>query len=235
MTPNDGTALVVMRYRILVAGIGGGAALVGHTADTLMQTAGMSPFGAFGVLGIVFLLLVALAGTVMENPPAAGAAALPKIPITAILKDRSFAVLYLAMFAGLAAGFAAGFAVNANMKELYGDAGIRTGVRAVAAFALANAAGRITWGWMFDRSRSAVILQANLLLQAGLLMLHGLVLRSDTGLMVFAALSGFNYGGILVLYASAAAEKWAPSGWARSTAGCFPPISRRRSLPLSPG
>jgi OFA family oxalate/formate antiporter-like MFS transporter len=128
----------------------------------------------------------------------------PTIPIAAILKDRSFAVLYLAMFAGLAAGFA----VNANMKELYGDAGIRTGVRAVAAFALANAAGRIAWGWTFDRSRSVVILQANLLLQAGLLMLHGVVLQSETGLMVFAALSGFNYGGILVLYASAVAEKW---------------------------
>jgi OFA family oxalate/formate antiporter-like MFS transporter len=189
---------------VAVAGFGGGAALVGHTADTFMQTVGMSPFGAFGVLGIVFLLLVVLAGAVMENPPGTGAVDRSTIPISAILKDRSFAVLYLAMFAGLAAGFA----VNANMKELYGDAGIRTGVRAVAAFALANAAGRITWGWLFDRSRSAVILQANLLLQAGLLILHGVVLRSETGLMVFAALSGFNYGGILVLYASAAAEKW---------------------------
>ncbi len=189
---------------VAVAGFGGGAALVSHAADTLMETVGLSPFSAFGLLGVAFLLLVAVAGTVMENPPDDGAAVRQPIPAAAVLRDRSFVILYLAMFAGLAAGFA----VNANMKELYGDAGVQTGVRAVAAFALANAAGRIIWGWMFDRGRSTGILQANLLLQAGLLMLHGIILRSETGLMVFATLSGFNYGGILVLYASAAAERW---------------------------
>ncbi|BBO71326.1 MFS transporter [Desulfosarcina alkanivorans] len=189
---------------VAVAGFGGGAALVSHAADTLMAAVGMSPFNAFGVLGTIFLLLVALAGSLMENPPGSSAEVPQPIPVIALLKERSFAVLYLAMFAGLAAGFA----VNANMKELYGDAGVQAGVRAVAAFALANAAGRITWGWIFDRGRSALILQANLLLQAGLLMLHGPILRSDSGLIAFAVLSGFNYGGILVLYASAAAERW---------------------------
>jgi OFA family oxalate/formate antiporter-like MFS transporter len=34
------------------------------------------------------------------------------------------------------------------------------------------------------------------------------MLQSGAGLMLFAGLSGFNYGGILVLYASAAAECW---------------------------
>jgi OFA family oxalate/formate antiporter-like MFS transporter len=189
---------------VAVAGFGGGAALVSHAAAALMETVGMSPFGAFGCLGLIFLILVVLAGTLMENPPDDGAGARQPVPVILVLKDRSFAVLYVAMFAGLAAGFA----INANMKELYGDAAVRTGVRAVAAFALANAAGRIAWGWMFDRGRSTVILQVNLLFQAGLLMLHGVILRSDAGLMVFAVLSGFNYGGILVLYASAAAERW---------------------------
>ena len=124
--------------------------------------------------------------------------------MTGVLRDRAFVFLYLAMFAGLAAGFA----VNANMKELYTGTGVHAGVKAVAAFALANAAGRITWGWIFDRGRSVVILQTNLLFQAALLLLHGFILRSETGLAAFAALAGFNYGGILVLYASAAAERW---------------------------
>ncbi|HSO20702.1 MAG TPA: MFS transporter, partial [Desulfosarcina sp.] len=110
----------------------------------------------------------------------------------------------LAMFAGLAAGFA----VNANMKELFAAAGTQAGIRAVAVFALANAGGRIVWGWIFDRGRSTLILQANLVLQAAVLMLHQSILTSADGLIVFAALSGFNYGGILVLYAAAAAEKW---------------------------
>lgn len=189
---------------VAVAGFGGGAALVSNVAGSLMQKMGMSPFGAFCLLGLVFLLLVVLAGAVMENPPENTIAVRYQRPIAGVLKERAFALLYLAMFAGLAAGFA----VNANMKELYSQAGVQTGVRAVATFALANAAGRITWGWLFDRGRSTLILQANLLLQALLLLLHNHILRSDTGLMIFAALSGFNYGGILVLYASAAAERW---------------------------
>jgi len=187
-----------------VAGFGGGAALVSNIAGQLMDSMQMSPFGAFFSLGVAFLLLVVLAGSVMENPPESVVAATRLPNATGVLKQRTFVMLYLAMFAGLAAGFA----VNANLKELYSAADVQTGVRAVAAFALANAAGRIVWGWVFDRGRSTAILQANLLLQAGVLLLHTWLLRSSTGLMLFAVLSGFNYGGILVLYASAAAETW---------------------------
>jgi OFA family oxalate/formate antiporter-like MFS transporter len=142
---------------VAVAGFGGGAALVSHAAAALMETVGMSPFGAFGCLGLIFLILVVLAGTLMENPPDDGAGARQPVPVILVLKDRSFAVLYVAMFAGLAAGFA----INANMKELCGDAAVRTGVRAVAAFALANAAGRIAWGWMFDRGRSTPVTRSS--------------------------------------------------------------------------
>jgi OFA family oxalate/formate antiporter-like MFS transporter len=189
---------------VAVAGFGGGAALVSYAAGSLMETFGMSPFATFGFLGALFLLLVALAGAVMENPPDSGGVVLQRLSVTGVLRNRSFVFLYLAMFAGLAAGFA----VNANMKELYAGTGVQAGLKAVAAFALANAAGRITWGWFFDRGRSIGILQVNLLLQAALLLLHGLILRSEAGLVAFAALAGFNYGGILVLYASAAAERW---------------------------
>jgi len=189
---------------VAVAGFGGGAALVSNISGAFMNSMQMSPFGAFFVLGVAFLMLVTLAGFVMENPPELDLATARRPNATGVLKQQVFVVLYLAMFAGLAAGFA----VNANLKELYGAAGVQTGVRAVAAFAVANAAGRIVWGWVFDRGRSTAILQANLLLQAGVLLLHPWLLRSATGLMVFAALSGFNYGGILVLYASAAAETW---------------------------
>ena len=189
---------------VAVAGFGGGAALVSHAAGSLMETLGMSPFATFELLGIIFLMLIALAGAVMENPPDSSVVVQQRLPVTGVLRDRAFVFLYLAMFAGLAAGFA----VNANMKELYAGTGVQAGVKAVAAFALANAAGRISWGWFFDRGRSTAILQVNLLLQAALLLLHGFLLRSETGLMAFAALAGFNYGGILVLYASAAAEKW---------------------------
>ncbi len=189
---------------VAVAGFGGGAALVSTISGALMGAMGMTPFGAFCLLGIAFLLLVTLAGLVMENPPQRAAAAIGLPKATGVFKERAFVTLYVAMFAGLAAGFA----VNANLKELYVAADVQAGVRAVAAFALANAAGRIAWGWIFDRGRSTAILQANLLAQAGVLTLHAWLLRSDAGLTAFAVLCGFNYGGILVLYASAAADIW---------------------------
>jgi len=189
---------------VAVAGFGGGAALISNLSGTLMNSMSVSPFDAFGLFGAFFLLLVTFAGAMMEYPPTSHVGTVQPFAVAGVLKQRAFLVLYLAMFAGLAAGFA----VNANMKELYVGAGLQTGIRAVAVFALANAAGRITWGWVFDRARSAAVLQANLMFQAVVLLLHGFFLRSDTGLMLFAALSGFNYGGILVLYASAAAETW---------------------------
>jgi MFS transporter, OFA family, oxalate/formate antiporter len=189
---------------IAVAGFGGGAALVSQVAGYLLANLAIGPFDTFRLLGVAFMLLVSLAGLCMENPSAVHAVAGRRLPIGVVLRDRAFVFLYLAMAVGLAAGFA----VNANMKELLDGASVQAGVRAVAFFALANAAGRITWGWIFDRSRSIVVLKANLLLQAVLLLLHTAVLQSEAGLALFAVLSGFNYGGILVLYASAAAEKW---------------------------
>lgn len=188
---------------VAVAGFGGGAALVGKIAGWLMTAMALDPFAAFAALGVVFLVLVVCAGAVMANPPDTQAVAV-RLRVADMVRTRAFVFLYMAMFAGLAAGFA----VNANLKELLPGTGTRAGVVAVAAFAMANAAGRILWGWTFDHVRSVRILQANLLLQALLLAVHTRLLTSEAGLIAFAAAAGFNYGGILVLYASAAAERW---------------------------
>ena len=189
---------------IAVAGFGGGAALVSQIAGRLMTDMAMSPYETFRLLGMAFLGLVCVAGMFMENPREVHVADGQRLTMGKILTRRAFVSLYLGMMAGLAAGFA----VNANIKELFAGASVEAGVGAVALFALANAAGRISWGWIFDRFRSIRVLQINLLLQAGMLFLSAAVLRSETGLAVFAVFSGFNYGGILVLYASAAAQMW---------------------------
>ncbi|MFO7497232.1 MAG: MFS transporter [Desulfobacterales bacterium] len=190
---------------IAVAGFGGGAALVSQFANLWMTTRGATPFQTFAAFGAVFLVLVPAAGLIMQNPPSlpppgTGAAG----GLRALRAKRSFGLLYLAMFTGLAAGFA----VNANLKELYTGSAVQAGVTAVGLFALANAAGRISWGLMFDRMPSAGAIQANLLCQALVLLSAPWILRSTAGLMVFALLTGFNYGGVLVVYASATARKW---------------------------
>jgi OFA family oxalate/formate antiporter-like MFS transporter len=190
---------------IAVAGFGGGAALVSQLANLWMSAHGATPFETFATFGVVFLVLVPAAGLSMQPPPShpppragsAGGSGPPRA-------GRSFRLLYLAMFTGLAAGFA----VNANLKELYAGSAVQAGVAAVGLFALANAAGRISWGLAFDRMSSAGAIQANLLCQALVLLAAPWILRSTAGLMVFAVMTGFNYGGVLVVYASASARKW---------------------------
>lgn len=189
---------------IAVAGFGGGAALITQAAGFLMTVRGAGPFDTFAILGVVFGVLVAGAGSLMQHPPAAEPPAGEARPMGRVIGNPAFKVLYLAMFSGLAAGFA----INANLKELYPSSNAAVGITAVSFFAMANAAGRILWGLVFDRLEAFTVIRVNLLLQALLLLSAPLLLTSDSGLLLFVLAAGFNYGGVLVVYASAVAGIW---------------------------
>ena len=106
------------------------------------------------------------------------------------------------------AGLAAGFTVNANLKELFPAGSVQTGITAVALFALANALGRVIWGWLADRTRALTAIRCNLAGQAVILLCSPLILVSENGLLLYAVLAGFHYGGVLVLYAATVAGIW---------------------------
>lgn len=192
---------------VAVAGFGGGAALVSQAGGWLMESLGKTPFETFFIFGLIFMTAVALAGATMHFPGALSLqpSAQP-VKITEILMHPSFRILYGAMFVGLAAGFA----VNANLKELYHGGGnaVQIGITAVSLFALANAAGRIVWGIIFDRVKSANAVQANLICQGLVLLAAPAMLGSPLGFWTVAVLTGFNYGGVLVIYVSSAARCW---------------------------
>lgn len=188
---------------VAVAGFGGGAAMVSSIAGYLLKQ-GNTPFQIFAYLGVLFLILILFAGIFMKNPPDYKLSETVKFKFFDIVTDRRFLILYFAMFTGLAAGFA----VNANIKELYRSSSLLTGVSAVSFFAIANAAGRVIWGGIFDRFDSRAMIQINLLSQALLMFLSPLILTSATGLQIFAILAGFNYGGVLVIYAGSVARFW---------------------------
>lgn len=189
---------------IAVAGFGGGAALVARLAGLLMDRYGMGPFEALHWLGLGFLVLVPLAGSLMRRPDPVAGAGRQAEPLRRVLAQPRFHLLYLAMFAGLTAGLA----VNANLKELVPRIDARAGVAAVGWFAVANAAGRIAWGWLFDRISSRAAITMNLLLQAALMFGAPWLLGARAGLAPFAFVAGFNYGGVLVVYASTTARCW---------------------------
>ncbi len=192
---------------VAVAGFGGGAALVSQLGGWLMNVRGLTPFETFLIFGIAFVLIVFFAGSTMGVPQEEGTKVRgDALPAGSVVPHLNFRILYFAMLIGLAAGFA----VNANLKELYQGSGdvVKSGITAVSLFALANAAGRVIWGALFDRIRSATAIQANLLCQASILVLAPFMLDSVIGFWTVAALTGFNYGGVLVIYVSSASRSW---------------------------
>jgi len=189
---------------IAVAGFGGGAALVSQVAHHLMEHVGLTPFATFRAIGLAAFLLIPLAGFFMRRPAGSEASARLVVRASEIVTQPVFRLLYFAMFAGLMAGFA----VNANLKELRASTAAQAGVNAVGVFALGNALGRIVWGGLFDRMRSRTATASNLFAQAALLLGASWLLRTPAGLMALAALAGFNYGGVLVIYASTTARVW---------------------------
>ena len=190
---------------ITMAGFGGGAALVSQIAGRLIANHGWTTFHAFQLFGAVFFLVVVTAGMFMRFPQPVSGTPHQTLSFSEVFHRRLFWLLYATMFTGLVAGFM----VNANMTKLYtGPENIEAGILAVSAFAITNAVGRLTWGYIFDRIKTSTAIRLNLLSQ-GLLLLAGLwILRFPVGLVVFALLAGFNYGGLLVIHASSSARHW---------------------------
>jgi OFA family oxalate/formate antiporter-like MFS transporter len=189
---------------LAVAGFGGGAALIGQIGGRLIASHGFSPYSVFALFGGVFLVVATSAGFSMKYPPAEQQQTAELLPFRSILLQKEFRLLYGAMIIALAAGFT----VNANMKDLFLQGGTATGILAVSLFALANAIGRLVWGAMFDRLTSSGAVRTNLIAQAVVLGASPWLLRTEEGFLLLALGAGFNYGGVLVLYASTVTRVW---------------------------
>lgn len=191
---------------IAVAGFGGGAALVSQVGGYFMSSLGKSPFETFLLFGLTFILITVMAGLTMQYPQQFNDEP-DKEPVQffSMIKHPVFQILYVAMFIGLAAGFA----INANLKQLFdGENMVQLGITGVSLFALANACGRIIWGMIFDRLNSSAAIKLNLIFQALILFAAPTLLHSATGFLLIATLTGFNYGGVLVIYVSTASRCW---------------------------
>ncbi len=194
---------------IAVAGFGGGAALVSQIGGLLMESFGKTPFQTFFIFGAFFLIIICSSASTMCFPKSYNVRRSSQhLSFSELATHPIFMILYAAMFIGLAAGFA----VNANLKELFPDSAdvVNLGVMAVSLFAIANATGRISWGIVFDRVKSATAIKTNLIFQAITLICAPSLLESSTGFLVFAFLTGLNYGGVLVIYASTTSRCWGP-------------------------
>ena len=189
---------------VAVAGFGAGAALISQSAGYLISAQGYTPYAVFGLLGCVFLVMATGAGLFMKFPGEIGEQQTSLLPYKEILRRSEFRILYAVMIVALAAGFS----VNANMKELFPSGGAATGIMGVSLFAVANAVGRLAWGAFFDRTSASIALRANLIAQAIVLLASPWLLASEPGFLILAVAAGFNYGGVLVLYAATVTHVW---------------------------
>jgi OFA family oxalate/formate antiporter-like MFS transporter len=189
---------------ISVAGFGGGSALVSQSARYLMQRLYWSPLHVFVVCGIGFLIIGFLGSILLKSPSGKEKESETILPVNTILRDKIFRLLFIGMLAGLVGGFT----IIPNLKQIYKEALPLMGATAVSLFALWNAAGRIIWGLIYDRVDGKKIIIMNLVLQAGLILLGAYAIKSPILYYGFAVLSGFNYGGVLVLYAAEGGSIW---------------------------
>lgn len=194
---------------IAVTGFGGGSALIASVGGYCMRTFDMGPCDLMRNLGICALVTVCLGGFLMRRPPHSKGHESSPISAKSVLRDPVFRLLYLGMIAGLAAGLG----VTGNLKELGPVSAASSGAAAIALFAIGNGIGRLVWGIISDKFRVMSVIRLNLLLQAAVLLTAAAMTKVCGGLsaqmlVVLACAAGFNYGGILVLYASASAQRY---------------------------
>jgi len=190
---------------VSVAGFGGGAILLSGIAGHLLAR-NTPVLEVFRLVGLSYGAAVLIGGAVLRFPSGPGSAPKPLIPVRELLKHPEFRVLFAGMFAGTFGGLL----VVGNLGPMALAAGLPAAqaVLAIQVFAAGNAAGRIGWGWLYDRQGRAVIPISLLAL-----MLAVVALGSSNSVIPFAAsaaVAGFCFGACFVLYASQVASTFAP-------------------------
>jgi OFA family oxalate/formate antiporter-like MFS transporter len=193
---------------IAVAGFGGGAVLLSVLAEQFLAD-GMDVLAVFRLIGIGYAVIIILASFSLRFPTSHAQTSTHRaVRFRSLMRDQFARVLFVGMFSGTFAGLA----VVGNLKPLAlsNNLTAASAAGAISAFAVGNAIGRITWGWIADRIGVCVIPLSLFTLTAAL----SLLVLSPKGLMWFvasAALIGFGFGACFVVYAAQVASRYGPS------------------------
>ncbi len=222
---------------LIVGGMGGGTIIIAEISSRLIQQVGV--LGTFTIFGIIFLALILPLAMVFSTPsgPASGGKNPPvstnakkieepqvvvreEMTRREMLKTARFWILWTMFVCGASAGLMYIGILKSFGERLPGITSIMAGA-AVAIFALGNAAGRISLGWLSDKIGFRKTLFLMFITQA--LMISALVNMispydfwpaflpifhqpSMAGLGVVSAWMGFNFGANFSLFPSATAK-----------------------------
>lgn len=189
----------------VVAGYGAGAIVLSALASALFAR-GLDVLEVFRFVGIAYGGIVTLGALLLFTPNRICIHSLDRrYPVADLLRDRSFRGLALGMFCGTFAGMM----IVGNIKPI----GLSFGVGAAAAtlaistFAIGNATGRISWGYISDRLGHRVIplsLLISTFAVAALLPAAG----SPAAFVVVSAIVAFGFGANFVIYAAEVASRY---------------------------
>src|SRR5215211_4014738 len=170
---------------LAVAGFGGGSGLTVPVAQWLMSATG-SPFPAFGILGIGYLIMVTGAAFFMKNPPEGYGATeqeesgaeeeAPEWSFGTALKTWQWYVMWGILFLNVTAGLALISDARA-MATSVGGAPTALALTFVVILAVANALGRVGWASLSDYIGPRNVFLTMFLLQSVLFLLIPLVGR----------------------------------------------------------
>ncbi len=188
---------------IAVAGFGGGAVLLSYLAETLFSR-GMEVLAIFKFISILYGGLIVLAALPLHMPKGETAKRHP-IEFHVLTRDLFFWGLALGMFAGTFAGLL----VIGNLKPMILWAGVSSSfaTSAISAFAAGNAIGRISWGWVTDKTGANAI-PMSLAFLAVMVLLSWTFMATATGAIALSALLGAGFGACFVVYAAQTASHY---------------------------
>jgi len=202
---------------IAVAGIGAGAIVLTSLVEKPLER-GTDVLLIFRWIGAVYGSIILLAGVLMRYPAErchkhTDSASLTGFPG----RDPFFWAMTCAMFCGTFAGLL----VIGNLMPMALASGIQPvgASYAISAFAVGNAAGRITWGLVVDRKKADSI-QMSLGFLA--LALIGLLWNVSNAayFALISLLTGFGFGACFVIHAALVGTRYGASRFGR----IYPPI-----------
>ncbi|MFW6366668.1 MAG: MFS transporter [Spirochaetota bacterium] len=184
---------------VAVAGFGGGAVLLSTVAEFYLES-GVDVLTFFRVYGLVTGAVLLVCAMLLSAPPAEKADRKP------IGYKPLFSVPFAMLCIGIFAGTFSGLLIIGNLCPIVQESGLTRmqAVISISFFAAGNAAGRLSWGYLYDRLRYAAIPLSLLFFSVISVLL--LIPLPVPLLLAGVALLGFGFGANFVVYAGSVSD-----------------------------
>ncbi|MCK9224023.1 MAG: MFS transporter [Candidatus Muirbacterium halophilum] len=192
---------------IAVAGFGGGAIILNYVVEYFVFNMNLVIGDVFLIIGIYFGLAAVISSLFLAEPLNHGyyVEKNNKISIKEHVFSKSFFTIILGMFAGTFSGLL----IIGNLKPMMLSLGVGEffATLSISIFSLGNITGRILWGKIYDRFKSAKTIKLSLISIFLTFVFFTLKLQVEF-LIIVIFFAGMGFGGCFVVYASSVVEKF---------------------------